>query len=85
MPMRLMDGSEAIVEAAIMAGLRFYAGYPMSPATELLEALLIRTIFAEADAAGAPRLASYVVEQRAHLETQDLERLLAGEVDWRPV
>lgn len=35
--MRLMDGSEAIVEAAIMAGLRFYAGYPMAPATELLE------------------------------------------------
>ena len=29
--MRLMDGSEAIVEAAIMAGLRFYAGYPMAP------------------------------------------------------
>lgn len=37
MTMRLMDGSEAIVEAAIQAGLRFYAGYPMSPATELLE------------------------------------------------
>lgn len=37
MAMRLMDGSQAIVEAAIKAGLRFYAGYPMSPATELLE------------------------------------------------
>lgn len=35
--MRLLDGSEAIVEAAIMAGLRFYAGYPIAPATELLE------------------------------------------------
>ena len=35
--MKLMDGSEAIVEAAILAGLRFYAGYPMAPATELLE------------------------------------------------
>ena len=54
------------------------------PATELLEALLIRTIFAEADAAGAPRLAAYVVAQRGHLATQELDRLLAGEVDWRP-
>lgn len=35
--MRLLDGSEAIAEAAIMAGARFYAGYPMAPATELLE------------------------------------------------
>lgn len=35
--MKLLDGSEAIVEAAILAGLRFYAGYPMAPATELLE------------------------------------------------
>jgi cytochrome b pre-mRNA-processing protein 3 len=55
------------------------------PATELLEALLIRTIFADADAAGAPRLAAYVTAQRAHLAAQDLDRLLAGEVDWRPV
>ena len=37
MAMRLLDGSEAIVEAAIAAGARFYAGYPMSPATELCE------------------------------------------------
>lgn len=35
--MRLLDGSEAIAEAAIMAGARFYAGYPIAPATELLE------------------------------------------------
>jgi cytochrome b pre-mRNA-processing protein 3 len=55
------------------------------PATELLEALLIRTIFAETDAAGAPRLAAYVIAQRAHLAGQALDRLLAGEVDWRPV
>ncbi|MDI6028922.1 hypothetical protein QBK99_22375 [Corticibacterium sp. UT-5YL-CI-8] len=37
MVLRLLDGSEAIVEAAILAGARFYAGYPMSPATELVE------------------------------------------------
>ena len=37
MALRLMEGSEAIAEAAVVAGLRFYAGYPMSPSTELLE------------------------------------------------
>jgi 2-oxoglutarate/2-oxoacid ferredoxin oxidoreductase subunit alpha len=36
-PKRLMEGSEAIAEAAIAAGCRFFAGYPMTPFTELLE------------------------------------------------
>jgi len=36
---RLMEGSEAIAEAAIAAGCRFFAGYPMTPFTELLEHL----------------------------------------------
>jgi 2-oxoglutarate/2-oxoacid ferredoxin oxidoreductase subunit alpha len=39
MALQLIDGSEAIAEAALSAGLRFYAGYPMSPATDLLEQL----------------------------------------------
>jgi 2-oxoglutarate/2-oxoacid ferredoxin oxidoreductase subunit alpha len=34
---RLMEGSEAIAEAALAAGCRFFAGYPMTPFTELLE------------------------------------------------
>jgi 2-oxoglutarate ferredoxin oxidoreductase subunit alpha len=34
---RLLEGSEAIAEAAITAGCRFFAGYPMTPFTELLE------------------------------------------------
>jgi 2-oxoglutarate ferredoxin oxidoreductase subunit alpha len=34
---RLVEGSEAIAEAAIAAGCRFFAGYPMTPFTELLE------------------------------------------------
>jgi 2-oxoglutarate ferredoxin oxidoreductase subunit alpha len=34
---RLAEGSEAIAEAAIAAGCRFFAGYPMTPFTELLE------------------------------------------------
>ncbi len=32
-----MQGSEAIAEAAIAAGCRFFTGYPMTPFTELLE------------------------------------------------
>jgi 2-oxoglutarate ferredoxin oxidoreductase subunit alpha len=35
--LELLEGSEAIADAAISAGMRFYAGYPMSPATDLLE------------------------------------------------
>src|SRR3954467_15586252 len=34
---RLMEGSAAMAEAAIAAGCRFFAGYPMTPFTELLE------------------------------------------------
>ncbi len=33
-----MEGSEAMAEAAMIAGCRFFAGYPMTPFTELLEA-----------------------------------------------
>jgi 2-oxoglutarate ferredoxin oxidoreductase subunit alpha len=34
---RLLEGSEAIAEAMIAAGCRFFAGYPMTPFTEVLE------------------------------------------------
>ncbi|MEG1758350.1 MAG: 3-methyl-2-oxobutanoate dehydrogenase subunit VorB [Oscillospiraceae bacterium] len=34
---RFMKGNEAIAEAAIRAGCRFYAGYPITPQSELLE------------------------------------------------
>lgn len=40
--MRFMEGSEAIAEATIAAGCRFFAGYPMTPFTELLEHLARR-------------------------------------------
>jgi len=33
----LMEGSHAIAEAAIQAACRFYAGYPITPSTEILE------------------------------------------------
>jgi 2-oxoglutarate ferredoxin oxidoreductase subunit alpha len=32
-----MEGSVALAEAAILAGCRFYAGYPITPSTEILE------------------------------------------------
>ncbi len=42
MTRQLVEGSAAIVEAAIAAGCRFFAGYPMTPFTELLEAFARR-------------------------------------------
>lgn len=35
----LMKGNEAIAEAALRAGCRFYAGYPITPQSEILEYL----------------------------------------------
>src|ERR1700745_362654 len=37
MSTRLLEGSEAIAEAMIASGCRFFAGYPMTPFTEVLE------------------------------------------------
>ena len=37
MARRLMEGSEAMAEAMVAAGCRFFAGYPMTPFTEILE------------------------------------------------
>jgi len=37
MTRKLMEGSEAIAEACVAAGCRFFSGYPMTPFTELLE------------------------------------------------
>ncbi len=36
---RLMKGNNALAEAAILAGCRFFAGYPITPQTEILEYL----------------------------------------------
>jgi len=33
----LLQGNEACVKGALMAGCRFYAGYPITPATEIME------------------------------------------------
>jgi len=34
-----MQGSEAVAEAAVLAGLKFFAGYPITPASEIAEHL----------------------------------------------
>lgn len=39
---QLLQGNEAIVEGAITAGMRFYAGYPITPSTEIAERSAIR-------------------------------------------
>ena len=38
----LMQGNEACVEGALAAGLRFYAGYPITPSTEIAELMAER-------------------------------------------
>ena len=52
------------------------------PDTAALEAMLVRTVYADADASGAPRMAAYIVAQRLTLAGQPTERLCAGEVTW---
>lgn len=38
----LMQGNEACVEGAIAAGMRFFAGYPITPSTEIAERCSVR-------------------------------------------
>jgi len=38
----LLQGNEAVVEGALQAGCRFFAGYPITPATEISEVLSIK-------------------------------------------
>jgi 2-oxoglutarate ferredoxin oxidoreductase subunit alpha len=39
---KLLQGNEAVVEGAIAAGLRFFAGYPITPSTEIAELCALR-------------------------------------------
>lgn len=47
-----------------------------------LEAVLARTVYANADPAKAPELAAYVLAQREALTAQTVENLNAGELTW---
>src|SRR5256884_5967557 len=42
MAKHLMEGSHALAESAVQAGCRFYAGYPITPSTEILEYMSMR-------------------------------------------
>ncbi len=39
---RLLQGNEAMVEGALAAGCRFFAGYPITPASEIAELMSVR-------------------------------------------
>ncbi|MGO1711914.1 MAG: 2-oxoacid:acceptor oxidoreductase subunit alpha, partial [Senegalia sp. (in: firmicutes)] len=39
---KLMQGNEACVEGALAAGMKFYAGYPITPSTEIAEISSLR-------------------------------------------
>ena len=40
MPLSLMEGNEAIAWGAVSSGCRFYAGYPITPATTIFNTML---------------------------------------------
>jgi cytochrome b pre-mRNA-processing protein 3 len=71
-------------EAFYGRGKSYDAAFAALPDTALLQALVGRTVYAqaEADADLAPRLVDYVLAQRKALAAQPFESLLAGEVDW---
>jgi 2-oxoglutarate ferredoxin oxidoreductase subunit alpha len=39
---KILQGNEACVEGALLAGIRFFAGYPITPASEIAEGMAIR-------------------------------------------
>ncbi|HEX3364362.1 ubiquinol-cytochrome C chaperone family protein [Phenylobacterium sp.] len=72
-------------EAFYGRGKSYEVAFAALPDQTQLDALLARTVYADADAAQTPRLAAYVLGQRAALAAQDLEPLLAGQVTWQPL
>jgi cytochrome b pre-mRNA-processing protein 3 len=61
----------------------YEAAFADLPATPELEALLARTVYADAEDDRSKALAAYVIAQREALAAQPLEALLAGDVAWR--
>ncbi|MDD4895916.1 MAG: 2-oxoacid:acceptor oxidoreductase subunit alpha, partial [Atribacterota bacterium] len=39
---KILQGNEACVEGALLAGVRFFAGYPITPASEIAEGMAMR-------------------------------------------
>jgi len=69
-------------EAFYGRGKSFDAAIAVLPDRAALEALLARTVYAEADGAPAAGLADYVLRQRQALAAQPLETIVAGEMAW---
>jgi cytochrome b pre-mRNA-processing protein 3 len=72
-------------EAFYGRGKSYEAAFAALPDEAPLQALLIRTVYADANVTPVSQLLAYVLEQRAALAGQPAERLLAGEVDWKPL
>lgn len=60
----------------------YEAAFEVLPDETALQALLVRTVFDDADPAGALRLSAYILAQKAALAAAPLETLLAGTVPW---
>ncbi len=56
----LMKGNEALAEAMIRSGCRFYSGYPITPQNEILE------VFKPADAGGRRNLYTVRIRTGSH-------------------
>ena len=69
-------------EAFYGRGKSYEAAFEALPDQAPLRALLVRTVYADADPAAAPRFAAYLLAQREALAVQAAEQLLAGEVVW---
>ena len=69
-------------EAFYGPGKSYDAAFAPLPDTAALEALLIRTVYADAAHPRLHDLTAYVLAQRAALSAQPIEALLAGEVTW---
>ena len=71
-------------EAFYGRGKSYEAAFAALPDTAPLQALLDRTVYADADVTRSPQLVAYVLAQRAGLADQAAERLLGGDVEWKP-
>ena len=63
----------------------YEVGMAALPDTGELQAMLVRTAYAGADPASAPRLADYIVRQRQALAAVPVEDLFEGKVTWTEV
>jgi cytochrome b pre-mRNA-processing protein 3 len=72
-------------EAFYGRGLSYEQAFSALPDEAALQALIARTVYAEADAGPAPRLTAYVLAQRSALASQPFEALVAGDLVWKPL